>query len=112
MITMALQGSGSQPLPTAATFAAMAQALCEKTSDVVARVVAIDADLAERAASASVLHPLPDTDALPIEDGDDIADETDDRATRIVREPSGRAMLQALGIAASLLLTWVGMQIV
>ena len=99
---MVLQGSGSSRY-AGGSLSAMPQGLREQAAEVVVRVVAFEASLAQRAAAAAT--PL-------VAEDDDDTQFTDHVVASCRREPSSRAMLRALGIAASLLLAWISLQII
>jgi hypothetical protein len=77
-------------------------ALREKTSNVIDRLGTLEARLAQRASALADPGLIEDDDTL-------FVDETEVVPGR--REPSPQAMLGAFGAAISLLLIWVGVQL-
>jgi hypothetical protein len=104
MTSNGLQTFGPPVLATAGhSLPATAKALRQKTSHVVVRLAAFEASVARRASALAEPALVEDDDIL-------FHDETEMAAGG--REPSAHAMLRALGMAVSLLLIWMGVQII
>jgi hypothetical protein len=104
MISMVDQGFES-PLLAGRYLSAVAMALHERITDVVTRVAAPEAGHARCAAGLVEAGFGEDDDVA-------FADEDEEDVASNFREPSPRAMLGALWVATSLLLTWLGVQII
>jgi hypothetical protein len=103
MTFIVIQRFGSPSAGAECSLPAMTKAVREKTIDAIGRMAAFEAGLAQRAASYADPIFAEESDSLWV---------AEDEAVSSSREPSLRAMLGALGIAASLLSAWISVQII